>query len=228
MRGASFSVDFSFNDHRLCEVSLTVTVTVPHRRYGHTTHDELEPRTEIDVLAVMEMLELIDRGVVSAGEVRGVLEDAAEELKDEFERGEGLSDQVRDAFLQRNARTSHEHRDDRLVYAVSSQTDPKAVKIGVSKDVAARRKSLQSGSGSQLVVRWTSSGGGWLEERLHERFAPRALGGEWFDFRDVADPVQMIAQAACKLLRQSGAARRGSVGRKPSSPTCVGKTGRAR
>ncbi|MFF3991525.1 GIY-YIG nuclease family protein [Streptomyces sp. NPDC001797] len=105
-----------------------------------------------------------------------------------------------------------------MVYAVSSQVDPKAVKIGVSKDVPVRRKTLQSGSGSLLVVRWTSCGGGWLEERLHERFAARALGGEWFDFRDVEDPIQMIERAARKLLRQSGAAGPGPVSHKPSPP----------
>jgi hypothetical protein len=220
MRGAGFSVDFSFNDHRLREVSLTITVA--HRRYGHATQDELEPRTEIDVLAVMEMLELIDQGGVSAAEVRGVLEQVAGELKEEFEREEELSDKDMDGHLQRDATAGQEHRDDRLVYAVSSQADPKAVKIGVSKDVPARRKTLQSGSGSLLVVRWTSSGGGWLEERLHERFAARALGGEWFDFRDAADPVQMIAQAARKLLRQSGAAGPGPVGRQPSYPRRAG------
>ncbi|WP_326806070.1 GIY-YIG nuclease family protein [Streptomyces sp. NBC_01788] len=215
MRGARFSVDFSFNDHWLREVSLTVTVA--HRR-GRATQAEPEPHTEIDVLAVMDMLDLIDRGAVSAAEVRGVLEEAVGELREEFERGEELSDQDTGGLRQRDATAGQEHCDDRLVYAVSSQADPKAVKIGVSKDVLARRKTLQSGSGSLLVVRWTSSGGGWLEERLHERFAARALGGEWFDFRDVADPVQMIERAARKLLRQSGAAGPGLVGRQPSFP----------
>ncbi|EMF56409.1 MULTISPECIES: GIY-YIG nuclease family protein [Streptomyces] len=215
MRGARFSVDFSFNDHWLREVSLTVTVA--HRR-GRAPQAKPEPRTEIDMLAVMEMLELIDRGAVSAGEVRGVLEETVGELREEFERGEELYDQDLGGLVQRDAPPGQEDRDDRLVYAVSSQVDPKAVKIGVSKDVPVRRKTLQSGSGSPLVVRWTSCGGGWLEERLHERFAVRALGGEWFDFRDVEDPVQMIERAARKLLRQSGAVGPGPVGRKPSPP----------
>jgi hypothetical protein len=215
MRGAGFSVDFSFNDHWLREVSLTVTVA--HRR-SRATQAQPEPRTEIDVMAVMDMLELIDRGEVSAAEVRGVLERVVRELREEFERGEDLSDQDLSGLEQRAAPARQEDRDDRLVYAVSSQVDPKAVKIGVSKDVAARRKTLQPGSGSPLVVRWTSCGGGWLEERLHERFAARALGGEWFDFRDVADPIQMIERAARKLLRQSGAASPGPVGRNSSPP----------
>ncbi|MFF9301478.1 GIY-YIG nuclease family protein [Streptomyces sp. NPDC014764] len=215
MRGAGFSVDFSFNGHWLREVPLTVTVA---RRRGPVTHEVLEPRTEIDMLAVMEMLKLIDRGAVSAADVRGVLEEAVGELREEFERGEELSDQDTGGLVQRDAPARQEDRDDRLVYAVSSQVDPKAVKIGVSKDVPARRKTLQSGSGSPLVVRWTSCGGGWLEERLHEHFVARALGGEWFDFRDVADPIQMIERAARKLLRQSGAVSPGPVGHNPSPP----------
>ncbi|MEH0612354.1 GIY-YIG nuclease family protein [Streptomyces scabiei] len=211
MRGAGFSVDLSFNDHHLREVSLTMTVA--HRR-GRPTPGEGEPRTEIDVLAVMDMLKLIDRGAVTAAEVRGVLEDVVGELKGEFEQEEEFSDHDRDGLLRHDATAGQVHRDDRLVYAVSSQADPKAVKIGVSKDVPGRRKTLQSGSGSLLVVRWTSFGGGWLEERLHERFATRALGREWFDFRDVADPAQMIGRAARKLLRQS---RPSPVGRTPSN-----------
>ncbi|MFF9229272.1 hypothetical protein [Streptomyces sp. NPDC014820] len=54
-----------------------------------------------------------------------------------------------------------------------------------------------------LVVRWTSTGGGLLESRLHDRFATRALGGEWFDFTDVADSVAMIANAARGLLKKA-------------------------
>lgn len=210
MRGAGFSVDFSFSDHHLRGVSLTMTVA--HRR-GWPTQGARESRTEIDVLAVMDMLELVDQGVVSAAEVREVLEDAVGELKEEFEHEEELLGQDRGGLLQRDTTAGQARRDDRLVYVVSSQVDPKAVKIGVSRDVPGRLKTLQSGSGSPLVVRWTSSGGGWLEERLHERFAERALGREWFDFRDVTDPAQMIDRAARKLLRQCGAVGPSSVGR---------------
>ncbi|MEU6298584.1 GIY-YIG nuclease family protein [Streptomyces erythrochromogenes] len=78
------------------------------------------------------------------------------------------------------------------------------IKIGVSKDVRVRRRTLQSGSGFPLVVRWTSPGGGYLEGRLHECFASRAVGREWFDFRDVENPVQVIAEAAGAVLQQVG------------------------
>lgn len=39
--------------------------------------------------------------------------------------------------------------------------------------------------------------------RLHDRFARRVLGGEWFDFTDVADPVATIAEAARGLLKNA-------------------------
>ncbi|MEU6934953.1 GIY-YIG nuclease family protein [Streptomyces sp. 2RAF24] len=94
--------------------------------------------------------------------------------------------------------------DSRLVYAVSSEAEPRMIKIGVSKDVRVRRRTLQSGSGFPLVVRWTSPGGGYLEDRLHERFAGRAVGREWFDFRDAENPVQEIAKAAGVVLQQAG------------------------
>ncbi|MFE6909669.1 hypothetical protein [Streptomyces erythrochromogenes] len=47
-------------------------------------------------------------------------------------------------------------------------------------------------------------GGSYLEGRLHECFASRAVGCEWFDFRDVENPVQVIAEAAGTVLQQVG------------------------
>ncbi|MFD8724994.1 GIY-YIG nuclease family protein [Streptomyces sp. NPDC059629] len=138
-------------------------------------------------------------------------------------------DQATEDLRQSGASTDQQHCDDRSVYALSSQADPETVKIGVSQDVGARRKSLQSGSGPPLVVRWTSSGGGWLEDRLHGRFAARALGREWFDFRDTADPVQMIAQAVQELLRQAGTTSPAPALRKTVRPRQQGAaTGAAR
>ncbi|MFF3930398.1 hypothetical protein [Streptomyces hirsutus] len=65
-------------------------------------------------------------------------------------------------------------------------------------------KSLQTGSASLLVLRWSARGGFLLERHLHDRFTQRRINGEWSDFRRVADPVQEIAEAADELLRQFG------------------------
>ncbi|MGW0316082.1 GIY-YIG nuclease family protein [Streptomyces flavidovirens] len=51
-------------------------------------------------------------------------------------------------------------------------------------------------------MRWSARGSFLLERHLHERFDQRRINGEWFDFRPVADPVQVIAEVAEEFLRQ--------------------------
>lgn len=72
--------------------------------------------------------------------------------------------------------------------------DALRVKIGLSKDVHARIRQLQTGSPYKLALM------GWvigsddrpLEAELHERFADRHLHGEWFQLtpEDVLDEIR--------------------------------------
>lgn len=153
--------------------------------------------TQIETAAVVQMLSLIESGEVEASEVRGLLCRASARLVEEAERPrEPVSLPV-----QRSAPDSPKD-DSRLVYVVSSEDSPNMIKIGVTKNLAQRLKSLQSGSGSPLVARWTSPGGLALEGGLHREFQDQAVGGEWFDFSGVDEPVRVIQKAAEKLLRR--------------------------
>lgn len=216
MNVAVFTTDFSVAGHEFRDVSLSVIT--PRIRWGEASRPA--SRTEIDVLVVMEILELIDRGVMSAVAVRGMLDGLVEGLKSEAEREDEQGVDVVDEPVPPMTPAEQVRSDSRLVYAVSSEAEPRIVKIGVSQDVQARRKTLQSGSGSPLVIRWTSKGGGYLEGRLHDRFRSRALGREWFDFRNVTDPVRRIAAAARTVLHEVG----GAVP-EPGEPASPGITG---
>jgi hypothetical protein len=92
--------------------------------------------------------------------------------------------------------------DSRWVYAVSSEAEPKSIKIGVATDIRKRVKQLQIGSASPIVLRWQSAGGYALESHLHEKFTRLRIGGEWFDFQRTADPVKTIEKAAQAFLQQ--------------------------
>ncbi|MET7540046.1 GIY-YIG nuclease family protein [Streptomyces sp. NPDC005507] len=74
----------------------------------------------------------------------------------------------------------------------------------MATEIESRMKSLQTGSASPLVLRWSARGGFLLERHLHDRFDGQRINGEWFDFRHVAEPVQVIAEAAEEFLRQFG------------------------
>lgn len=54
------------------------------------------------------------------------------------------------------------------------------VKIGWSKKVSARLAQLQTGSAHPIQLLGTVPGGRALERRLHDRFAPLRISGEWF------------------------------------------------
>ncbi|MFI1652142.1 GIY-YIG nuclease family protein [Streptomyces avidinii] len=163
----------------------------------------------VDVPAVMEILRSISSGAFTADEVHARLSRCvatiAKQLNDKHEEMVWLMEDAP------SPRRKVHPKDRRPVYAVSSEQEPKIIKIGVTRNVAARLRSLQTASGSKLVVRWTSHdrdghrgehqpGGEPLERGLHEVFGVRRMSGEWFDFRDVADPVPMIEQAAYDLL----------------------------
>ncbi|MFJ1549993.1 GIY-YIG nuclease family protein [Streptomyces sp. NPDC088246] len=158
---------------------------------------------DIEVNGVIDLFELVAGGIASAGTVRDMLIRVVEEDEEESGSEDELLGQFRDRSVPHKEPARKLEYDTWSVYVVSSEAEAKIVKIGVSKDIPVRLRSLQSGSGSPLVVRWTSTGGGLLESRLHERFARRALGGGWFDFAEVADPVATIAKAARRLLKRA-------------------------
>lgn len=54
------------------------------------------------------------------------------------------------------------------------------IKIGVAKDVQARLRALQTGSGVALTLLATVPGSYALERHYHQRFASRRRHGEWF------------------------------------------------
>lgn len=92
--------------------------------------------------------------------------------------------------------------DARWVYAVSTEADPKSIKIGVAGNIQKRLKQLQIGSASPIVLRWQSPGGFPLESHLHEKFTRLRIVGEWFNFQRTADPVKAINKAAQAFLQQ--------------------------
>ncbi|WP_318201060.1 GIY-YIG nuclease family protein [Streptomyces sp. SCL15-4] len=82
----------------------------------------------------------------------------------------------------------------RWVYLIGS-TLTRPVKIGVTKNVAARLDDLRVGSPVPLHLIWKTRGGRALESGLHEYFAPYRIHGEWFDFGD-ENPAALVATAA--------------------------------
>jgi hypothetical protein len=156
--------------------------------------------TDIEVPAVVALLDLIAAGAITAEEARDKLNRltaAIEERMDrEWEELAGLMDQPSPRAARQKIRF-----DDRWVYAISADATPGSIKIGVAKDITQRMKSLQIGSATTLELRWSARGGFPLERHLHERFDPRRTHGEWFDFRDHPDPVREIDEAAHAFLQ---------------------------
>lgn len=108
--------------------------------------------------------------------------------------GLDLGDEPESAVPPRASQPKAAKADARLVYAIG-RAAAEHVKIGVSRDVTARLRNLQTSHHEGLHVLWQGAGGSALEDYLHERFAPRRIRGEWFDFTGV-DAVELIAQAA--------------------------------
>lgn len=77
------------------------------------------------------------------------------------------------------------------VYLIS---DGRYTKIGVSKNVGKRLKSLQTASPRRLYLVGQTPGSEALERQLHERFAPQRVHGEWFDLSE-ADVLSILNAA---------------------------------
>lgn len=67
-----------------------------------------------------------------------------------------------------------------MIYFIQDTTTL-AIKIGhAAADIEARRRQLQCGNPSPLVVIWCMDGSEETELRLHKAFAADRLSGEWF------------------------------------------------
>ncbi|MFB6445943.1 GIY-YIG nuclease family protein, partial [Bacillus velezensis] len=149
--------------------------------------------------------DLIISGDTSAEEVRDGLNDIATSIIDEMHRENArhlsFDDGLSKVQSQSQPSTSEPLvLDRRWVYAVSSEADPKAIKIGVAQDISKRLRALQMGSASPIELRWSARGGFPLERHLHASFNKKRISGEWFDFRQVTDPVKAISAAARGFL----------------------------
>ncbi|MBM9622242.1 GIY-YIG nuclease family protein [Streptomyces zhihengii] len=69
------------------------------------------------------------------------------------------------------------------------------VKIGVSRNLPERIRSLQTGAPAQLEILWTTPGGQSLETRLHSAFQRYRTHGEWFNLAQLGDPVTIVREA---------------------------------
>lgn len=86
----------------------------------------------------------------------------------------------------------------RDVLYVIGQPGTAIVKIGVTKSVPSRLKSIQTGSPVPLSVLWWHPGSYDLEEILHREFVDLRLHGEWFDF-GVEEPDQLVELAVRRM-----------------------------
>lgn len=68
----------------------------------------------------------------------------------------------------------------RFVYFVQSGGKGGPIKIGVATNVQARLSGLQTSSHAKLTLIGTIPGGEDVERKMHARFRPHHLNGEWF------------------------------------------------
>jgi hypothetical protein len=193
----SFTVHLDFGRHRIENVAL-------HGGLGlgsDTRRDAPSSGTDIEVPAVVELLDLITAGAITAEQARDKLNRLTVAIKERMDREYEEMIELMEQPLPRAAREEI-HFDNRWVYAVSTDDMPDSIKIGVAKDIARRIKSLQSGSATTLELRWSARGGFPLERYLHEQFDARRTHGEWFDFHGRPDPVQEINEAAHVFLQR--------------------------
>lgn len=196
--GATFTVDLNVAGHLIGSVSLNWGLVGG----SHIRQDAPSYGTDIEIPAVIEILDLVAAGAVTAAEARDCLESLAVEINERMDREyEERWDRVeRQAAVPQQPQK--ERLDSRWVYAISTEDNPKVIKIGVATDIAKRMKSLQIGSAATLVLRWSAQGGYPLENHLHEAFRKRRMHSEWFSFDRVADPAKKINEEAQVFLRR--------------------------
>ncbi|MFC8419473.1 GIY-YIG nuclease family protein [Streptomyces sp. NPDC057236] len=193
----SFTVQLTFGSHRIENVTLQWGAGMG----GDTRRDAPNWGTDIEVPAVIELLDLITAGAITAEQARDKLDRLTAAIKERMDRE---YEEMIELMEQPTPRAVREkiRFDDRWVYAISTDGTPGSVKIGVAKDIAMRIKSLQSGSATKLELLWSARGGFPLERYLHEQFNARRTHGEWFDFESCPDPVKEINEAAHAFLQQ--------------------------
>ncbi|MGW6308759.1 GIY-YIG nuclease family protein [Streptomyces niveus] len=193
----SFTVHLNFGSHCIEDVGLQWGVGLG----GDMRRDTPSWGSAIEVPAVVELLDLIAVGAITAEQARDELNRLTGAIKEQMDREYERMIELMERPWPR-ARREEMRFDDRWVYAISTDDTPDAVKIGVAKDIAQRVKSLQAGSATSLVLRWSARGGFPLERYLHEQFDVRRTHGEWFDFQDCPDAVQAIDEAAQVFLQR--------------------------
>jgi hypothetical protein len=158
----------------------------------------------IEAPAVVELLGLVASGTVTPEKVQALLHAIARRARETNDRDYEAMLEAMEATTQSSRRVVEPdpQPDPRWVYAVSSEDRPRTVKIGLTKQIQSRMKSLQTGSASPLSLRWYGRGGALLEQHLHSHFAGIRVSGEWFDFSAVEDPVELIAAEAVAFLQQ--------------------------
>ncbi|GAB7032116.1 hypothetical protein JCM4914_35770 [Streptomyces platensis subsp. malvinus] len=157
--------------------------------------------TDIEVPAVVELLDLVASGTIAAADARDYLNRIATVINERKDREHDELMEAMERPWPRSVR-KQEQFDERWVYAISTDENPELIKIGVAKDIAQRMKSLQVGSATRLELRWSARGGYPLERHLHDRFQEERSHSEWFDLRGVPDPVVEIDVAARHFLRR--------------------------
>ncbi|NEC17947.1 GIY-YIG nuclease family protein [Streptomyces parvus] len=200
--GQTFIVHMDVAGHRIADTSWNWGI-IPD---GQARSSDPSYGTGVEVPAVVELLDLVASGAVSAEEARECVMRIATSINERMDREyarylsfEGDEEELPAAT---QAPAAAPALDKRWVYAVSSEADPKAIKIGVAGDIEQRMRSLQIGSASRIVLRWSERGGYPLERHLHAAFDNIRISGEWFDFRKHGDPTAEIGRLAQAFLAQ--------------------------
>jgi hypothetical protein len=192
--GQTFIVRLDVAGHRIDDVSIS------HGLVGGERRDAPTFGTDIDVPSVVELLDLVASGAVSATEARDSLSRIAIAIKDHQNREyEHLLELMEQTSAPRPAK--RKQPDSRWVYAIAAKDKPNILKIGVATDIEKRMKGLQIGTPTPLVLHWSSRGGYALERHLHEVFRDKQVSSEWFDFGS-KDPIQKIKASADVFLER--------------------------
>ncbi|MDJ0461913.1 GIY-YIG nuclease family protein [Streptomyces sp. H27-C3] len=193
----SFTVQLAFGSHRIENVTLQWGLM----RGDDRRRDAPSWGTDIEVPAVVEILDLIAAGAITAEQARDKLNRLTVAINERMDREYEEMIELMEQPMPRAVREKVPF-DDRWVYVISTDDAPESIKIGVARDIAQRVKSLQAGSAATLELRWTARGGFPLERYLHEQFDAKRTHGEWFDFQGRPDPVQEIDEAAHAFLQR--------------------------
>lgn len=197
----TYSVDLQAEGHHVLGVSLLGGLGSINRSISEARSDSPAYGTHVEIPAVVELLDLIAAGAVTVEEVRNDLLQIGTEINEDQEReAERWQQEVEEPEGRSVRSDSAQQADLRWVYVVSSEDNPKVVKIGVASDVERRIKNLQVAAPTRIVLRWSARGGLPLESHLHEKFRRRRMSGEWFDFRKVSNPVRVIVEAALTFM----------------------------